>query len=255
MYLFRTQTQKLHHKTFVLALQHCLHPPPPQPSSKFTTGHLCSPFATSGLSVWDRVVILILGHINRTSYSHRENLFITWRFKMSPWDILYVYKKKKKKKEKGATGLLENNVTFSNVCFSWHMLWINRKWTMERNGLPHVALDGFSVDIAQTLDYICVCRWGTAGALRASHPVRRIPATCTKVCAQLTKTLRWNSCNSGVDLHMKFHDYFFCCISSTQKPAPFAEPKSNRAQSETRFLLKPPTLPADCCTAAPELQL
>lgn len=59
---------------------------------------------------------------------------------------------------------------------------------MERNGLPHVALDGFSVDIAQTLDYICVCRWGTAGALRASRPVRRIPATCTKVCAHLTKS-------------------------------------------------------------------
>lgn len=59
---------------------------------------------------------------------------------------------------------------------------------MERNGLPHVALDGFSVDIAQTLDYICVCRWGTAGALRASRPVRRIPAACAKACARLTKS-------------------------------------------------------------------
>lgn len=118
---------------------------------------------------------------------------------------------------------------------------------MERNGLPHVALHGFSVDIVQTLDYICVCRWGTADLLRASRPVRVFQQPAPR-------SVHWNSC-TVLDLRMKFYDFFFLCILSTHKLVPFAAPKSNRAQSEARFLLKPPTLPADCCTAAPELQL
>lgn len=68
---------------------------------------------------------------------------------------------------------------------------------MERNGLPHVALDGFSVDIAQTLDYICVCRWGTAGALRASRPVRRISSSLHQSLCTINKKLRWSSCSAA----------------------------------------------------------
>lgn len=135
---------------------------------------------------------------------------------------------------------------------------------MERNGLPHVALDGFSVDVAQTLDYICVCRcWdrrrAACSSSRApySSNLRRSLRTVNKASASL------EFMHGAVDLHVKFHRSFLfccCCISPTRRLPPrppplFAEPKSSGAQSETHFLLKPPTLPADCCTAAPELQL
>lgn len=108
------------------------------------------------------------------------------------------------------TGLLENNATTSNASVSWHVLWINRKWTMERNGLPHVVLEGFSVDIVQTLDYIFVCRWGTADMLCASRPVRCILAACNKVCAQLTKSF----CGIHAQWHWLAHKilWFFFCL-------------------------------------------